>query len=32
MYSLMNVELPEPSGRLRIPIVETVGKKMRILE
>ena len=27
MYSLMNVELPEPSGRLRIPIVETVGKK-----
>ena len=26
MYSLMNVELPEPSGRLRLPIVMTDSK------
>ena len=26
MYSLMNVELPEPSGRLRLPIVVTDSK------
>ncbi len=27
MYTLMNLELPEPSGRLAIPIVVTAGKR-----
>ena len=26
MYSLVNIELPEPSGRLRLPIVVTNAK------
>ena len=27
MYSLMNYPLPEPTGRMRLPVVETSGKK-----